>query len=64
MLNKNRSNQKGQGVVEYILVTALAALATVAVFKSFRTDIASAYRKAGQSLVQGVEESSSGEAQP
>ncbi len=49
--------KKGQGIVEYILITALVALAAVAIFKAFREDVREAYKKAGQALVQGVEES-------
>lgn len=48
---------KGQGIVEYILITALVALATIAMFKQFRSDISEAYRKAGSALVQGVDQS-------
>ncbi len=47
---------RGQGIVEYILVTALVALAAVSIFKTFRTDISSAYKKAGEALIQGVED--------
>ena len=50
-------NQNGQGIVEYILITALVALAAVAMFKTFREDVRTAYKKAGEALVQGVEES-------
>ncbi len=57
MVRKRAFIQKGQGIVEYILVTALAALAAVAVFKTFREDVKEAYKRAGQSLVQGVSES-------
>jgi len=50
---------RGSGVVEYVLITAFVALATIAVFKTFRSDITEAYKKAGQALVKGVEEGSS-----
>ncbi len=48
--------RRGQAVVEYILLTALTALATVAIFRTFRVDISTAYKKAGQALVNGVDE--------
>ncbi len=47
---------RGQAVVEYILLTALTALATVAIFRAFRSDISTAYKKAGEALVSGVDE--------
>jgi Flp pilus assembly pilin Flp len=53
------AGHKGQGIVEYVLVTALVALAAVAVFKTFREDVKEAYRRAGQSLIQGVTENAS-----
>lgn len=49
--------EKGQGIVEYILITALVALAAMAMFRTFRSDIQEAYKKAGTALVQGVEDS-------
>ncbi len=55
---------KGSGVVEYVLVTALVALATVAVFRAFRADIKEAYRKAGAALIQGVDDGLSGDSGP
>jgi Flp pilus assembly pilin Flp len=36
------------------------AIAMIAVFKSFRADIATAYKKAGQAIVQGIDDSASG----
>jgi Flp pilus assembly pilin Flp len=48
---------RGQAVVEYILLTALTALATVAIFRAFRADVSTAYQKAGQALVSSVDES-------
>ena len=48
---------KGQGIVEYILVTALVALAAITMFRTFRADVQEAYQKAGSALVQGVEDS-------
>lgn len=53
-------SRRGQAVVEYILLTALTALATVAIFKVFRADISTAYKKAGQALISGVDEGISG----
>jgi len=50
-------NNKGSGIVEYILITALIALAAVAMFRGFRADIGKAYKKAGEALIQGVEDS-------
>lgn len=46
--------QHGQGVVEYVLVTALVALAAMTIFRSFREDLRTAYRRAGEALVEGV----------
>lgn len=46
---------KGQGIVEYILVTGLVALAAIAIFRTFRGDLEEAYRKAGETLVQSVD---------
>lgn len=48
-------NCQGQGMIEYILITALVALASIAMFKVFRTDVEKAYKKAGEMLVEGVE---------
>jgi Flp pilus assembly pilin Flp len=55
-LERNDRQIQGQGIVEYILITALVALASIAVFRTFRTDISQAYRRAGEALVQGVED--------
>ena len=60
-LSKNR---RGQGVVEYILVTALVALAMIAVFKKFRADLTTAYKTAGDALVQGVQQSVTADTTP
>lgn len=51
--------QRGQGIVEYILITAMVALAAVSIFRTFRSDIGSAYKKAGEALIQGVENGAS-----
>jgi Flp pilus assembly pilin Flp len=56
MEKNQRRNVSGQGIVEYILITALVALAMVAVFKAFRADVSRAYQTAGQALVQGVQD--------
>lgn len=56
MLRNKLQARRGQAVVEYILLTALTALATIAIFRVFRGDIATAYKKAGQALVNGVDE--------
>ncbi len=56
MINKRVFCWKGQGLVEYILITALIALAAVAIFRSFRQDVKEAFRRAGQTLLQGVSE--------
>lgn len=53
---KREQTQRGQGIVEYILITALVALAMVAAFRSFRDDIGKAYKSAGEALVQGVQD--------
>lgn len=50
-----KQSNKGQGLVEYILITALMALASIAMFKAFRSDVQTAYKKAGESLVNGVD---------
>ena len=60
MARKRVLFDKGQGIVEYILVTALVALAAVAIFRTFRNDVSEAYRKAGQALVQGVDQGVTG----
>lgn len=52
MLSKRSS--RGQGVVEYILITALVSLAAVAIFQTFRTDVTEAYRRAGATLLSSV----------
>lgn len=52
-------SKRGQGIVEYILITALVALAAISIFKTFRTDIGTAYKKAGEALIQSVEDGSS-----
>jgi Flp pilus assembly pilin Flp len=57
-------SRKGQGIVEYIMITAMVALAAVAMFKSFRKDVQTAYTKAGQALVQGVDQSIGEDVQP
>lgn len=56
--------RRGQAVVEYILITALTALATVAIFRVFRADIATAYKKAGESLISSVDEGTGGGSAP
>jgi len=57
MVNKKSFVKKGQGIVEYVLITALVSLAAVAMFRTFRSDIQEAYEKAGKALVQGVDDS-------
>ena len=52
---KNRKS-RGQGVVEYILITALVSLAAVAIFQTFRDDVAEAYRRAGDTLLSSVQD--------
>lgn len=54
--------QRGQGLVEYILITALMALASIAMFKVFRSDVQKAYSKAGEALVNGVDNATSSNA--
>jgi len=53
----NRRKTLGQSIVEYVLLTALVALAAVAMFRTFRNDVRTAYEKAGQALIQGVDQS-------
>jgi len=53
--------EQGNGIVEYILITAFVALAAIAIFKTFRADLGTAYKKAGEALVQGVDNSLSSE---
>ena len=48
----------GQGVVEYVLITALVSLAAVAIFRSFKDDVAEAYRRAGATLLSSVDDTS------
>jgi Flp pilus assembly pilin Flp len=57
MAKKKKVFEKGQGIVEYILITALVSLAAITIFKMFREDVHTAYQKAGQALVQGVTDS-------
>lgn len=61
MANKRAFFESGQGLVEYVLITALVVLAAVGIFRSFRKDLQDAYRQAGQQLVQGVGESTPAE---
>ena len=62
-MNRTRhKSESGQGIVEYILITAMVALAAVSIFRTFRSDLSTAYKKAGQALIQGVEDGASGEA--
>ncbi len=58
MVRKRVFFENGQGLVEYVLITALVILAAVGIFRSFRQDLQEAYRRAGQQLVQGVTERS------
>ncbi len=58
MLEQKKRHTRGSGIVEYVLITAFVAIITVAVFKTFRSDVTEAYKKAGQALLQGVEETS------
>ncbi|MBV9080922.1 MAG: hypothetical protein JO102_07380 [Elusimicrobia bacterium] len=51
-----RNRKRGSGVVEYILITALVSLAAVAIFKTFRTDVAEAYQRTGETLLNSVQE--------
>lgn len=46
----------GQGMIEYILITALVALASIAMFRAFRSDVEKAYKKAGQMLTEGLDQ--------
>jgi Flp pilus assembly pilin Flp len=59
MIRSRQKNTQGSGIVEYVLITALVAVVTIAVFKTFRSDVTEAYKKAGQALVAGVQETSS-----
>lgn len=52
----------GQGIVEYILITALVALGMVAVFRTFKADLTKAYKTAGEALINGVQDSVSSDA--
>lgn len=51
-----RQRSRGQGVVEYILITALISLAAVAIFRTFRADISEAYRRAGATLLASFDD--------
>jgi len=55
MIGKRMFFEKGNGIVEYILVTALVAIASIAMFRLFRDDLSKAYKKAGEAIVQGVD---------
>jgi len=55
-MNTRMRCDTGQGIVEYILVTAVVALAALGIFRAFRADVKEAYQKAGSALVQGVED--------
>jgi Flp pilus assembly pilin Flp len=55
----NKKTTRGSGIVEYVLITALVAIVTIAVFKTFRSDVTEAYKKAGQALLQGVQDTAS-----
>ena len=54
---RSKLSRRGQGIVEYVLVTALVSLAAIAMFRAFRDDLSNAYRRAGEALVQGVDDS-------
>lgn len=58
MVSQRKFFEKGQGIVEYVLVTALVILAAIGIFRSFRQDLQEAYHRAGQQLIQGVTETS------
>ncbi len=58
MFRIQKNYHRGNGIVEYILVTTLVTLASIAVFKAFREDLKKAYKKAGEALVQGLEDTS------
>ncbi|MFN0118024.1 MAG: Flp family type IVb pilin [Elusimicrobiota bacterium] len=51
---KRKFFENGNGLVEYILITALVVIASVAVFKKFQTDIRLAYEKVGKTLIDGA----------
>ena len=51
-----RNPRRGQGLVEFVLVTALAATATVAVFRLFRQDLNTAYERVGDLLIESAAE--------
>ena len=55
MTPKRMFFQNGNGIVEYILVTALVAIASIAMFRLFREDLSTAYKKTGAAIVQGVD---------
>ncbi len=54
-MNRRRKS-RGQGIVEYILITALVSLAAVAIFQTFRDNVAEAYRRAGDTLLASVQD--------
>lgn len=62
MLRKRKS--AGQGIVEYILITALVSLAAVAIFRTFKDDVSEAYRRAGATLLSSVADTSGGTTAP
>jgi Flp pilus assembly pilin Flp len=59
MIGKRMFFEKGNGIVEYILVTALVAIGSIAMFRLFREDLSKAYKKAGEAIVQGVDTNTS-----
>ena len=64
MNTTNTKQQRGQGIVEYILITALTALATVTIFKSFRADLKQAYQKAGEAMIHGIDDGAAADSPP
>ena len=55
-LFKKLKDQKGQGMTEYILITALVIIVIIAAFKIFRPKVESAFTNTGEAIQkQGVE---------
>lgn len=50
MIKNTLRNKKGQGLVEYALIIGLVAIALVATFTTFRTQITTAFTSLGNTV--------------
>ena len=57
-MRQNRGSRKffnkAQGLVEYIVITAMVAIAGITILRVFRDDLKEAYTSVGQAIVSGV----------